>query len=56
MLIDFHTHAFPDALAARAIPGLAHTGGGLIPLTDGTVSGLIYEEPRQGGWLRRLLG
>lgn len=41
MRIDFHTHAFPDALAARAIPGLAHTGGGLIPLTDGTVSGLI---------------
>lgn len=23
---------------------------------DGTVSALIYEEPKQGGWLRRFLG
>ena len=30
--------------------------GGQVAI-DGTVSGLIYEEPRQGGsWLRRLLG
>lgn len=48
MRIDFHTHAFPDALAARAIPGLAHTGGGLIPLTDGTVKGLIDSMDRCG--------
>ena len=48
MRIDFHTHAFPDALAARAIPNLAHTGGGLIPLTDGTVSGLLDSMDRCG--------
>ena len=23
---------------------------------EGSVSALIYEEPRQGGWLRRLMG
>ena len=23
---------------------------------DGTISALVYEEPRQSGWLRRLLG
>jgi len=40
MRIDFHTHAFPDALASRAIPNLAHVGGGLIPRTDGTIAGL----------------
>ena len=48
MRIDFHTHAFPDALAPRAIPTLAHTGGGLIPRTDGTLSGLIASMDRCG--------
>lgn len=48
MRIDFHTHAFPDALAARAIPALAHTGGGLIPYTDGTVSGLYKNMDKCG--------
>ena len=27
--------------------------GGQVAV-DGQISGLIYEEPRQGGWLRRL--
>lgn len=40
MLIDFHTHAFPDMLAAKAIPKLSFVSGGLEPYTDGTVSGL----------------
>ena len=40
MLIDFHTHAFPDKLADRAIEILSFKSGGLIPYTDGTVSGL----------------
>lgn len=29
--------------------------GGQVAV-DGTVSALTYEEPRQGGWLQRLLG
>ena len=31
------------------------TDGGQVAV-EGTVAALIYEEPRQGGWLRRLLG
>ncbi|WP_303836865.1 amidohydrolase family protein [Ruminococcus flavefaciens] len=36
---DFHTHAFTDELAKRAVSGLALTSG-IEPATDGTVSGL----------------
>ena len=39
MLIDFHTHVFPDALAPRAIASLAAQAGE-TPSTDGTVAGL----------------
>jgi hypothetical protein len=39
MVVDFHTHCFPDSLASRAIPKLAATGG-IKPYTDGTTSGL----------------
>lgn len=48
MLIDFHTHCFPDPIAARAIPKLAHASGGLIPGTDGTVSGLRASMAQHG--------
>ncbi len=40
MLIDFHTHCFPDKIAGAAISKLAHASGGLEPHTNGTVSGL----------------
>lgn len=40
MIIDFHTHAFPDKLAARAVGALSDSTGGLPPCTDGTVEGL----------------
>ena len=36
---DFHTHAFTDTLAERAVGELAATSG-ITPSTDGTVSGL----------------
>lgn len=36
---DFHTHAFTDELAERALSGLSETSG-KIPVTDGTVKGL----------------
>ncbi len=39
MLIDFHTHAFPDALAPRAMEHLTDKGN-MVPFTDGTVRGL----------------
>ncbi len=40
MLIDFHTHAFPDKIAPKAIEKLSFVSGGLQPHTDGTVTGL----------------
>lgn len=40
MLIDFHTHAFPPALAGRALAKLSYDCGGLAPQTDGTVASL----------------
>lgn len=40
MIIDFHTHAFPDKLAPRAVASLAERCG-IAPLTDGTVDGLL---------------
>ena len=40
MLIDFHTHCFPDTLAPRAIEKLTYAGGGLEPYTDGTLCDL----------------
>ena len=39
MIIDFHTHAFPDAIAERAISKLAAISH-VTPAHDGTVGGL----------------
>lgn len=39
-IIDFHTHAFPDGVAAKAIPKLSEIGG-ITPCGDGTVSSLM---------------
>ena len=40
MVIDFHTHAFPEKVAGKAIPKLAFLSGGLKPQTDGTAVSL----------------
>jgi len=40
MLIDFHTHAFPDKIAKRAVEKLSFASGGLKYHTDGTADGL----------------
>ena len=48
MIIDFHTHAFPDKIARSAIEKLSFTAGGLIPQTDGTVDGLKAVMKRDG--------
>ena len=39
-IIDFHAHAFPDALAERAIAHLEHTGGVKASL-DGRIASLL---------------
>lgn len=48
MLIDFHTHAFPEKIAARAVSKLAHDAGGLCPQTDGTARSLKAEMQKDG--------
>ncbi len=48
MLIDFHTHAFPERIAGRALGKLSHEGGGLKPETDGTLTSLKQEMARDG--------
>lgn len=48
MLIDFHTHAFPQRIAQRAITKLAHDAGGLAPQTDGTLASLKAEMAKDG--------
>ena len=40
MIIDFHTHMFPDKIAARTIASLSKTGDNMHPFTDGTAEGL----------------
>ena len=40
-IIDVHAHAYPDALAAKAMAGLCKANPTATPSTDGTVSGLL---------------
>ncbi len=47
MIIDFHTHIFPDKLAAAAIPKLEKAGG-ITAHTNGTRQGLLDSMVRAG--------
>lgn len=40
MLIDFHTHCFPDKLAKRAVEQLSYVSGGIKYYNDATIDGL----------------
>lgn len=40
-IIDFHTHAFPDALAASAMKALLDEAPGIVAYLNGTVSDLL---------------
>ena len=48
MVIDFHTHCFPERLADRALERLSVAGGGLMPYSDGTLSGLRQQMEKYG--------
>jgi len=48
MLIDFHTHAFPEKIAGRAVSKLARDAGGLEPQTEGTVLSLKQQMAADG--------
>ena len=47
MIIDFHTHIFPDSLAPRAIDKLSKSAD-IISYTDGTFHGL-QDSMKQSG-------
>ena len=47
MLIDFHTHIFPDKIAAKTINALS-SNSGATPFTDGTDVGLIHNMQKGG--------
>ena len=47
MIIDFHTHVFPDKIAKRTIEILSQKGG-ILPHSDGTVNGLLDKMGKAG--------
>lgn len=47
MIVDAHTHAFPDAVAEKAIPQL-EKGGNIKAFLDGKVSSLLQSMDRAG--------
>ena len=47
MVIDFHTHIFPDAIAAKTID-LLQQRSGITPATDGTLNGLLQSMEHTG--------
>lgn len=48
MIIDFHTHIFPDAIAARTIEMLKSFSNNSVAYTDGTLAGLKVSLARYG--------
>ncbi len=48
MIIDFHAHAFPDALAPRAMKALLEEAPGIRAYLDGTVGDLLRSMDRTG--------
>ena len=50
MIIDFHTHCFPDTLAPRAMAQLSSTVSAMdiSPATDGTAQGLLCAMDKAG--------
>ena len=48
MLIDFHTHCFPEKIAPIAMERLSFASGGLINYTDGTLADLKRSMKQDG--------
>lgn len=55
MIIDFHTHAFPDFLAKKALDKLSENSA-LFPESDGTVNGLLASMEKSGVDISVVLG
>lgn len=47
MIIDFHTHIFPEKIAKKTIDHLSEKGG-IPPFSDGSVSGLLSNMKKAG--------
>lgn len=47
MMIDFHTHIFPDEIAPKTIPFLEQRSG-VTAATDGTLNGLLHSMRQSG--------
>ena len=47
MIIDFHTHVFPDKIAKKTIAYLSEKGG-IPPFSDGSVAGLLRRMEETG--------
>lgn len=47
MVIDFHTHVFPDKIAKKTIEHLSEKGS-IPPFSDGTADGLIRDMEKNG--------
>ena len=47
MIIDFHTHVFPDKIAQKTIESLASNSNNK-PNTDGTIQGMLDAMSRAG--------
>lgn len=47
MIIDFHTHIFPDVIASKTIPFLEQRSG-ITAATDGTLTGLLHSMEQSG--------
>jgi len=47
MIIDFHTHIFPDKIAPKTIPFLEQRSG-IMAATDGTLNGLLHSMEQSG--------
>lgn len=47
MIIDFHTHCFPDKIAEKALEKLSFVSGGMEYYTSGTVDGILSSMEKQ---------
>lgn len=48
MVIDFHTHAYPEKIAERAMTRLSQQTGGSIPARDGSLDSLSRQSAEDG--------
>ena len=47
MIIDFHTHTFPDTISEKALHKLSMASA-TLPFTDGTLGGLLSSMEKAG--------